>query len=61
MAAGVTKINASLNSGSDQDTIEALENADVNLRGVTRECQASYHSKLKETKQKKGQEGLSEA
>lgn len=51
-------INASLESGTEQSTIEALENADVSLRGVTRECQAAYHTRLKETKGKKGQQGL---
>jgi hypothetical protein len=58
VAAGVSMINASLESGTEQSTIEALENADVSLRGVTRECQAAYHTRLKETKGKKGQQGL---
>ncbi|CAB4013243.1 Conserved oligomeric Golgi complex subunit 1, partial [Paramuricea clavata] len=56
VAAGVSMINASLESGTEQSTIEALENADVGLRGVTRECQAAYHTRLKETKGKKGQQ-----
>lgn len=34
--------------------MEALENADVALRGVTRECQAAYHASLKEAKAAKG-------
>ena len=54
----MTKINASLGTGNEQSTVEALENADVGLRGVTRECQATYHTSLKETKGKKGQQGL---
>ena len=54
----MTKINESLETGNEQRTIEALENADVGLRGVTRECQAAYHTSLKETKGKKGQQGL---
>lgn len=58
VAAGVTQINESLESGNEQSTVEALENADVGLRGVTRECQAAYHSRLKETKRNKGQQGL---
>jgi hypothetical protein len=58
VAAGVSEINASLQSGSEETTIVALENADVGLRGVTRECQSAYHSRLKETKEKKGQQGL---
>ena len=57
VSAGIAQINASLDSGSDQTTMEALENADVGLRGVTRECQSSYHTRLKEVKQNKGKQG----